>query len=105
MEKDVVCGMQVDPQKAAGRTMYGGKEYFFCCLGCQKKFEQDPERYLQHKPPSPPVMHQQLVTLGGVSKVAVPSAVQNRTVLHHDPVCGMDIAEQDAAGTAEHKGE
>jgi P-type Cu+ transporter len=105
MEKDVVCGMQVDPQKAAGHTTYGGKEYFFCCPGCQKKFEQDPERYLQHKPPSPPVMRQQLVTLGGVSNVSVPSAVQNRTVLHHDPVCGMDIAEQDAAGTAEHKGE
>jgi len=29
MEKDVVCGMQVDPAKAAGTSQYGGKTYYF----------------------------------------------------------------------------
>lgn len=28
----------------------------------------------------------------------------NKTTLRHDPVCGMDIEEQDAAGTVEHEG-
>ncbi|MGI8961657.1 MAG: heavy metal translocating P-type ATPase, partial [Bryobacteraceae bacterium] len=30
--------------------------------------------------------------------------VESELTLHHDPVCGMDIEEQDAAGTVEYKG-
>lgn len=30
--------------------------------------------------------------------------VESEITLHHDPVCGMDIQEQDAAGTVEHEG-
>jgi YHS domain-containing protein len=30
MEKDVVCGMQVDPAKAAGHSEFNGKTYYFC---------------------------------------------------------------------------
>jgi Cu+-exporting ATPase len=37
-------------------------------------------------------------------KAAQKQDVKNETRLHHDPVCGMDIEEQDAAGTLEHKG-
>ena len=33
MEKDVVCGMQVDPAKAAGSSQYNGKTYYFCSKG------------------------------------------------------------------------
>jgi YHS domain-containing protein len=29
MEKDVVCGMQIDPAKAAGSSEYQGKKYYF----------------------------------------------------------------------------
>jgi Cu+-exporting ATPase len=36
MEKDVVCGMQVDPKKAAGQSEYEGKAYYFCSLGCKR---------------------------------------------------------------------
>ena len=28
--QDPVCGMAVDPSKAAGRSEYHGKTYFFC---------------------------------------------------------------------------
>ena len=45
MEKDVICGMQVDPKKAAGSSEYQGKTYYFCCLGCKRKFDQNPEQY------------------------------------------------------------
>jgi Cu+-exporting ATPase len=45
MEKDVVCGMQVDPQKAAGSSEYQGKTYYFCGMGCKRKFDQNPEQY------------------------------------------------------------
>lgn len=30
--------------------------------------------------------------------------IQTEISLHHDPVCGMDIEEQDATGTVEHQG-
>ena len=43
MEKDPVCGMQVDPAKAAGTGEYQGKTYYFCNAVCQRKFEENPE--------------------------------------------------------------
>jgi P-type Cu+ transporter len=45
MEKDVVCGMQVDPAKAAGTSQYNGKTYYFCCNACKVKFDADPAKY------------------------------------------------------------
>jgi Cu+-exporting ATPase len=30
MQKDPVCGMQVDPAKTAGSSEYNGKTYYFC---------------------------------------------------------------------------
>jgi len=43
---DPVCGMTVDPQRAAGSSEYKGKTYHFCSKGCVAKFEADPEKYL-----------------------------------------------------------
>jgi YHS domain-containing protein len=37
--------MTVDEQKAPATTEYKGKTYYFCMLGCKKKFDADPERY------------------------------------------------------------
>ncbi len=45
MEKDVVCGMQVDPTGAAGSSDYKGKTYYFCCMACKGKFDADPQQY------------------------------------------------------------
>jgi Cu+-exporting ATPase len=45
MEQDVVCGMQVDPAKAAGTSKYNGKTYYFCSKGCQAKFDANPGQY------------------------------------------------------------
>ena len=46
-ERDVVCGMMVDPAKAAGTSEYDGKTYYFCGKGCKAKFDADPEKYLE----------------------------------------------------------
>ena len=43
--KDLVCGMDVDPATAAGRTDYKGQTYFFCGSKCKEKFDLDPEHY------------------------------------------------------------
>ena len=41
MEKDVVCGMQVDPAKAAGSSQDNGKTYYFCSKGCQGEIRRE----------------------------------------------------------------
>lgn len=45
-EKDPVCGMMVDPQKAAGKVEYNGKNYYFCSAGCAERFRNEPEKFL-----------------------------------------------------------
>jgi Cu+-exporting ATPase len=47
MEKDVVCGMQVDPAKAAGSSVYNGKTYYFCANGCKMKFDANPAHFVK----------------------------------------------------------
>ena len=65
MERDQVCGMMVDPAKAA-RVEHAGRTYYFCCPGCAEKFRAAPEEYLTTKPAGPLGMIP-LVHLGGVT--------------------------------------
>ena len=44
--KDPVCGMDVDPQRAAAASVYRGRTYYFCSASCREKFEQSPEKYV-----------------------------------------------------------
>ena len=46
MERDPVCGMDVDPKTAAGKSEYEGKTYYFCSQQCKQQFDQDPARYV-----------------------------------------------------------
>jgi hypothetical protein len=39
---------------------------------------------------------------GNCMKLEQRQNLQNEAALYHDPECGMDIEEQDAAGTLEH---
>ena len=45
-EKDPVCGMMVDPQKAAGKVEHGGKTYYFCSARCAERFRNEPGKFL-----------------------------------------------------------
>jgi len=45
--RDPVCGMTVDPKRAAGSAEYQGQMYYFCSIGCRAKFQADPEKYLR----------------------------------------------------------
>lgn len=46
MAKDPVCGMEVNPETAAGKSEYKGETYYFCAPGCKKAFDQEPEKYV-----------------------------------------------------------
>jgi len=49
--RDPVCGMELDPDAAAGRHEHGGTSYYFCSEWCLRTFRADPERYAA--PPAP----------------------------------------------------
>ena len=46
MALDPVCGMTVDPARAAGHVEHDGTTYYFCSKGCVAKFTADPKKYL-----------------------------------------------------------
>ena len=43
--RDPVCGMQVDPDHAAGMRTSMTRAFFFCSAACVEKFDRDPEGY------------------------------------------------------------
>jgi P-type Cu+ transporter len=45
--QDPVCGMSVDPARAAGRHEHEGTVHHFCSASCLEKFKKDPARYLK----------------------------------------------------------
>ena len=45
MQKDPVCGMQVDEKSAAAKSERDGKTFYFCSSDCKTKFESNPQRY------------------------------------------------------------
>jgi xanthine dehydrogenase accessory factor len=42
---DPVCGMAVEVASARHVVEHGGTLYYFCCAGCRRTFEQEPEKY------------------------------------------------------------
>jgi YHS domain-containing protein len=47
MVKDPVCGMDIDPKTAAGKSDYQGQTYYFCSPGCKKAFDKEPGKYVK----------------------------------------------------------
>ncbi|HXQ25792.1 MAG TPA: heavy metal translocating P-type ATPase [Candidatus Acidoferrales bacterium] len=80
MERDPVCGMTVNPEKAAATAEHAGKTYYFCCKGCAEKFRASPEKHL--KPAAAPRV--ELIRLGG-AKPAPPPATKAAVY-----ICPMD---------------
>ena len=47
MATDPVCKMQIEEASAAGTSEYDGKTYYFCALGCKRKFDANPKAYVK----------------------------------------------------------
>ena len=82
-EKDPVCGMTVDPERAAGSYDHEGKRYYFCSKGCMGKFQADPAKYLA----------------GATEPMPAPEPSGEK-----DPVCGMSVDAAHSAGSHEYQG-
>jgi Cu+-exporting ATPase len=82
LERDPVCGMNVNP--ATTKHVYGhsGKNYYFCCAPCAEKFKADPPKYLAA---ATPARSPGLVTLGA-AKAAAPAYPQLHTLESTQPL-------------------
>jgi Cu+-exporting ATPase len=93
---DPVCGMRVDPARAAGTSDHDGQTYYFCGKGCKTKFDADPARYLaapgserMSEPMTPAaaplVLHRHGAAPPPAAKAAAPAAPDTRIY-----TCPMD---------------
>ena len=102
---DPVCGMKVDPAKAAANSQYAGKAYSFCSKGCAAKFEAEPGRWLAPKAAEPLVQPGAIATrhaaLGGgleqVEYVCPMDPEVSRMGPGTCPKCGMALEPRTAA--------
>jgi Cu+-exporting ATPase len=79
--KDPVCNMDVDPATAAGSSEHKGRTYYFCSLGCVKRFNAGPEKYLAPKTATAELPNSQMVQIGGIApqKPIIQTAPQQQT--------------------------
>ncbi|HEY5611796.1 MAG TPA: heavy metal translocating P-type ATPase, partial [Thermoanaerobaculia bacterium] len=73
---DPVCGMHVDPEKAAGSSTFDGQTVFFCSNFCKKQFDQNPAAF-----------------------------VKRAAASVKDPVCGMRVDPATAKASSTHDGQ
>jgi Cu+-exporting ATPase len=49
LQKDPVCGMEIEEKDAVGTSVYKGTTYYFCAESCKDKFDRDPDAFLAVK--------------------------------------------------------
>jgi Cu+-exporting ATPase len=96
-EIDPICGMTVNPATAVGSFNDEGKTYYFCSAGCLKKFIAQ----------SQGVPASGFVGIERAKKETVQHGEMTATPKgeYVDPVCGMSVAPETAAGKHEYNGE
>jgi P-type Cu+ transporter len=97
MERDPVCGMTVDPARAAAQVVYAGKTYYFCCGGCADKFRAEPAKYLNASAPAAMQRDSGLVQF---SHAGAPAASPALVVSREDMLGTERPAENPAAANA-----
>jgi Cu+-exporting ATPase len=101
---DPVCGMSVDPAKAAAQTIYQGTTYYFCNPHCLTKFAADPQKYLTGKPEA--MMLPSPLAGEGLGVRGTPPGVKRQYICPMDPEvlsdhpgpcpkCGMALEPKD----------
>jgi len=103
---DPVCGMTVDPTKAAASSQYKGVTYAFCSAGCKRKFDAEPDRYGKQgssccSPPTSPSAEMGTGSATASCCAPAPPVSSNAVV---DPVCGMNIDPAKAVGSSTYAG-
>ena len=89
---DPVCGMTVDPDRAAGSFEYKGQIYYFCSTHCLHRFRENPESFLNKTAVPQPI---------GITRQPKAAPGQRYTCPMHPeivrdapgscPICGMAL--------------
>ncbi len=99
MAVDPICGMTVEPARAAGSHEYRGKIYYFCSRHCLDVFRADPSKYAKSIPLA-------MVEAPAVKKplpmMAAGQAAGGAGEI--DPVCGMTVHPATAAASYVYEG-
>lgn len=82
---DPVCEMTVDPARAAASYVHAGVTYYFCSRSCHERFQANPHEFV-----APSISH--TTTTSPAAKTTI------------DPVCGMAVVPETAAGTTNYAG-
>src|SRR5271168_4828753 len=94
VERDPVCGMNVNSATAKHIYDHGGKTYYFCCALCVDKFKAAPAKYLH---PTAPPRPAGLVTLGGIGTSQSQPRSTTEGVAYVCPMCPEVRAEKSGA--------
>jgi P-type Cu+ transporter len=95
--RDPICGMKVDPARAAAKRERAGNTYFFCGESCAKKFDAEPSQSAA-------------TTASAEEKPAAPAGVDYTCPMHPQisrpgpgscPICGMALEPRTAAAHEE----
>jgi len=103
VERDPVCGMNVNQETTKARAEHNGKTYYFCCGGCAQKFQQDPTKYIANPMPTKSPVAMPAAAPAKPAMVGLPIIGEGPKV--KDPVCGMMVDPKKAAGKIEYAGE
>jgi Cu+-exporting ATPase len=120
-QKDPVCGMTVDPNKAAAKVEHAGKTHYFCSTRCAERFTREPTKFLaapgnagmrhNHATHHPAAEHAQPVATGPAHSAAPARENARYTCPMHPeiiqlgpgtcPICGMALEPMDVFAEVE----
>ncbi len=95
---DPICKMLVSPATAAAKYEQNGETYYFCAVGCLEKFKAQTGGGVKTRTHSHKTEYGEPIVRHGEMK----AAPEGEFI---DPVCGMSVAPETAAGKHEFEGE
>ena len=109
---DPVCGMKVDPARAAATVNWGGRDWYFCAKSCAEKFRRDPERSSSNEKseaPFEPMTFGAGMSLPSLTQPTAMTAPTSKWICPMDPevvsdvpgacpICGMALEPAVATG-------
>jgi len=88
---DPVCGMTVNPDRAAGSFEYKGTTYYFCSTPCLHRFRDNPESFLNKAAPQPIGITRQQKAVAGQKYTCPMHPEIIRDAPGSCPICGMAL--------------
>ncbi len=88
---DPVCGMRVDPARAAGSYEHKGQRYFFCSTSCLERFTANPEAYLHGDTHAPSDRQAQAAAVSGTTYICPMDPEVKSDRPGACPKCGMAL--------------